>query len=244
MGVYRETRFRKGQFICRQDWCLAMVRLSCTSRSGNLCGIQFTNGDAVAVCCVVNSRGSVTGVRFLKGGKYYAHRCRRILKKIEVCSDSSNHKYWKKLKHMIEDMAHQTSRRIVEFCAENGVGAIVLPKYSKTFTKYVMAAVGNWSPLHLNYLIRGQLKYKAWQAGILVLESEVSDIGRYCARCGGLVRRQGEACVCENGHQGNRRVNAAWNLGKKTWQSLSKQVPYCVPPDGARREVCLENGKP
>ena len=161
MGVYREIRFRKGQSICHQDLCLTMVRLSCTSRSGNLCGIQFTNGDAVAVCCVVNSRGSVTGVRFLKGGKYYAHRCRRILKKIEVCSDSSNHKYWKKLKHMSEDMAHQTSRRIGEFCAENGVGAIVLPKYSKTFTKYVMAAVGNWSPLHLNYLIRGQLKYKA-----------------------------------------------------------------------------------
>ena len=101
MGVYREIRFRKGQSICHQDLCLTMVRLSCTSRSGNLCGIQFTNGDAVAVCCVVNSRGSVTGVRFLKGGKYYAHRCRRILNKIEICSDSSNYKYWKNIENNI-----------------------------------------------------------------------------------------------------------------------------------------------
>ena len=87
-----------------------------------------------------------------------------------------------------------------------------------------MAAVGNWSPLRLNYQVRARLKYKAWQAGILVLESEVSDIERYCSVCGGLVRRQGELFVCENGHQGNRRVNAGVNLGRKTWKSLSKHM--------------------
>ena len=99
---------------------------------------------------------------------------------------NDNKRYWRKLKQISNDEAHQISRQIIDFCVETGAGVILLPKYSKEFTKYVMAAVGNWSPLHLNYQIRSQLKYKAWQAGILILESEVHDIDRYCALCGGM----------------------------------------------------------
>lgn len=200
-----------------------------------ICSVQFTNGDAIAICCVVDSSGCLGAVRFLKGGRDYAHRCRRIQEKILLSqksagrrrADNENKKYWKKLKQISDDMAHQVSRRIVDFCAETGAGVIVLPKYSEAFTKYVMAAVGNWSPLHLNYQIRSQLKYKAWQLGVLVLESEVSDIKRYCAACGGAVHSRGEQFVCENGHQGNRRVNAGTNLGRKTWKSLGKHLSCC-----------------
>lgn len=171
-------------------------------------------------------------LRFLRGGRDYAHRCWRIQEKIRISQESvgrrrgsnDNKKYWKKLKQISDDMAHQVSRQIVDFCVETGAGVIVLPKYSETFTKYVMASVGNWSPLHLNYQIRSQLKYKAWQSGILVLESEASDIKRYCAACGGVVHSQGEQFVCENGHRGNRRINAAVNLGRKTRESLSEHL--------------------
>ena len=204
-------------------------------RMGNgmkICSVQFTNRDAIAVCSVVDGKGAVTSVRFLKGGKNYAHRCRKVLEKIKISKKAvgekrgknDNKRYWRKLKQISNDEAHQISRQIIDFCVETGAGVILLPKYSKEFTKYVMAAVGNWSPLHLNYQIRSQLKYKAWQAGILILESEVHDIDRYCALCGGMVRKQGELFVCENGHRGNRRVNAAWNLGKRTAQSLSKHM--------------------
>ena len=197
-----------------------------------LCSVQFTNGDAIAVCCVVDGPGCLRAVRFLKGGRDYAHRCRRIQEKILLSQKSvggrrggnDNKRYWKKLKQISDDMAHQVSRQIVDFCVETGAGVIALPKYSEAFTKYVMAAVGNWSPLHLNYQIRSQLKYKAWQAGILVLESEVSGIKRYCATCGGAVHSRGEQFVCENGHQGNRRVNAGVNLGRKTWKSLGEHL--------------------
>ncbi len=53
-------------------------------RVGNgmkICSVQFTNRDAIAVCCVVDRKGAVTSVRFLRGGKNYAHRCRKILEK-------------------------------------------------------------------------------------------------------------------------------------------------------------------
>lgn len=198
----------------------------------DICSVQFTNGDAIGVCCVVDCRGCLRTVRFLRGGRDYAHRCWRIQEKIRISQESvgrrrgsnDNKKYWKKLKQISDDMAHQVSRQIVDFCVETGAGVIVLPKYSETFTKYVMASVGNWSPLHLNYQIRSQLKYKAWQSGILVLESEASDIKRYCAACGGVVHSQGEQFVCENGHRGNRRINAAVNLGRKTRESLSEHL--------------------
>lgn len=203
-----------------------------TGHTMKICSVQFTNRDAIAVCCVVDGNGDAASVRFIRGGKNYAHRCRKVLEKIKISKKAvgekygknDNKRYWRKLKHISNDEAHQISRQIIVFCAEAGVGVILLPRYSKEFTKYVMAAVGNWSPLHLNYQIRSHLKYKAWQAGMLVLESEVHDIDRYCALCGGTVHKQGEMFICENGHRGNRHVNAAWNLGKRTVQSLSKHM--------------------
>lgn len=197
-----------------------------------LCSVQFTNGDAIAVCCAVDCLGKLTAVRFFKGGRDYAHRCRKIQEKIRLSKRSvggkqgrdDNKRYWNKLKQISDDTAHQISRQIVDFCVANGAGVILLPRYSKVYTKYVMAAVGNWSPLHLNYQIRSQLRYKAWPSGILVIESEVSDIERYCVVCGGPVRKRGEVFICENGHQGNRRINAALNLGRKTWKNLGKNM--------------------
>lgn len=121
-------------------------------------------------------------------------------------------------------MTHQISREIVNFSRENGVGAVVLPKYDSEYSKYVMAAVGKWSSLHLSYGIRNQLKYKAWQEGLFLLESSVPDIGRYCALCGATIHKKGELFMCDNGHQGNRWINSARNLGKKTYESLDKHM--------------------
>ena len=193
-----------------------------------ICSIQFTNGDAIAVCCAVERSGQLTAVRFMKGGKDYAHRCRRLQEKIRFSQEAvggkivkgDNKKYWKKLKKISDDTSNKVSRQIVDFCLETGSGVILLPKYSKEFSKYVMAAVGKWSPLYLNHQIRSQLKYKAWKAGILLIQSEVSDIERYCASCGGIVNKRGENFVCENGHEGNRRVNAGVNLARKVWKNI------------------------
>lgn len=197
-----------------------------------ICSVQFTNGDAVAVCCILNRQCDVEAVRFFKGGRAYVNRCGIILEKIEksrkasgdVRREGADKKYWTKLRHLEEDMTHQISRKIVDFSRENNVDAIILPRYNSEYSKYVMAAVGRRSVLYLSYGIRDQLKYKAWKEGILVLESLVPDIGRYCAQCGAAVRKKGELFVCENGHQGNKWVNASRNLGKKTYESLDKHM--------------------
>ena len=205
-----------------------------------ICSLQFTNGDTFAVACILNRENELEAARFFRGGKTYAARYNRILDKIKksreavgnefrTSADSesagrNNKRYWKKLKCLREDTAHQISRRIVDFCRESGAQVIVLPKYSREFSKYVMISVGDGSPLRLNDKVRTLLRYKAWQEGILVIESEVSDIGRYCALCKAAVHIKGELFICENGHQGNRRINAAKNLGRKTYENLDRHM--------------------
>mgnify|MGYP002279660867 CR=1 FL=1 len=197
-----------------------------------ICTVQFTNGDSIAVCCVMNRDYTVEAVKFFRGGAAYMNRCQRILDKIEKSQKASpketdkdaNKKYWKKLKDIHEDISHQISRKIVNFSRENNADIIILPKYDSAYSKYVMAAVGKWSPLYVSHSIRRQLQYKAWQEGIFVLDSSVSDIGRVCAKCGAPVQRKGELFLCENGHQGNRWINSACNLGKKAYESLEKHM--------------------
>ena len=64
------------------------------------------------------------------------------------------------------------------------------------------------------------LQYKAWAEGILVLETRTDGLKDKCAICGGKVRRKGNEFLCENGHQGNRFLNDARNLGRKCQDSF------------------------
>lgn len=83
-----------------------------------------------------------------------------------------------------------------------------------------MVKSGNFSPLHLSSKIRTNLQYKAWAEGILVLETRTDGLKDKCAICGGKVRRKGNEFLCENGHQGNRFLNDARNLGRKCQESF------------------------
>ena len=100
----------------------------------------------------------------------------------------------------------------------------MLPLYSKTYTKYVMNAVGNWSVLHLSGQIREKLKYKAWKSGIIVLETEAAGISSKCAVCGQKIQKNGTEYICKEGHRGSRYLNSAVNLGRKCLKSFEKQA--------------------
>lgn len=119
-------------------------------REPRICAVQFTNGDSVAVCCVMNPDYAVEAVKFFRGGTAYRNRCQGILDKIEKSKKASpketsadaDKKYWKKLRNIHEDISHQISRKIVDFSRENQAEIIILPKYDSAYSKYVMAAVG------------------------------------------------------------------------------------------------------
>lgn len=201
----------------------------------NVCGIQFSNCDAFAVCSISDKAGQELAVKFFKGGKEYSHRCRLILEKIEKSKKSlgevkeghPNKKYWMHLKHLADYYAHKISREIINFCEEHEAAVIALPKYDEEYTRHVMYGSGDWSPIHLSMRIREYLSYKAWKSGIIVIEVNARGISSVCAVCGKQVEatdKKTDEFFCEDGHRGNRFLNSARNLGKKCLVQFGKQV--------------------
>lgn len=194
-----------------------------------ICSLQFSNRDAFVICCSMDREGDVLGAKFIRGGNNYRIRCQRYLTKIEKSrkatkgdpSNRANMRYWKKLKNMSDDMAHQASHEIIDFCRDSEISVLVLPKYGAEYTKRVMMTTGFWSPVYLSYKIVDKLKYKAWNAGILVVEVEASNISKYCSICQSNTVFRGEMMRCESGHQMNRRLNSARNLGKKFLKNMA-----------------------
>lgn len=192
----------------------------------NICGLQFTNTDAFAVGSVMDGEGKELALRFFGGGKEYSHYCRMVLEKLDksrrslgtVTEGKPNQRHWMHLKNLSEHYAHGVSRDIVLFCQEWHVSVIALPKYDREYSWNVMVGSGDWSPLHLSMKIRKYLSYKAWMAGMIVIEVNARRIGSVCSVCGGAIAetdKKSGRIVCVNGHSGNRYLNAARNLGRK-----------------------------
>lgn len=202
----------------------------------NLCCVQFTNEDAVAVCVILDGVGNQKSVHFLKGGRQYVHGCRQILDRIEKSQKSlgdqkenqPNKKYWIKLKNRSDFFSNNISRQIINISCSEDAGVIILPKYEENYQKIVMTKVGNWSPLYLSYKIRKQLSYKSWNQGILVLEVDAHDTGNKCAKCGAVIKKKKHDYYCPNGHQGNRYMNGAINMGRKCIKSFRKHAPLQI----------------
>ena len=196
-----------------------------------ICSIRFTNTDTFAMCCILDEQGKQLAAHTCRGGDQYRHTCRLLEEKIEKSRQSTendnstrpNQKYYMRLKNLSEHYAHQVSREILNFCKENHAGIIVLPDYDQNFTRIAMVKSGNFSPLHLSNKIRSQLQYKAWAEGILVLEVRTDGLKDKCSICGGKIKRKGNEFLCENGHQGNRFLNDARNLGRKCQESFRRQ---------------------
>lgn len=211
-------------------------------QGSNLCAIQFAASDIFAVCQITDCEGTELDTLFIHGAREYAHRCRQELCKInksekarrllddrqEIIEQGNadyfeNHKYWMKLKHLSDYFSNSVSRQVINYCMKNNVGIIVLPEYDKQYTKYVMCKSGNWSGIHLSTKIREQLFYKAWQNGILVLETAPYDCGRICAVCGAGLHRSKTDYICDNGHRGSKYLNSARNLNKLFRKSIASQ---------------------
>lgn len=209
----------------------------------NICSIQFTNSDAFAVACVLQPSGGQLAVRFFTGGMEYGHLCRKALDRIEKSElsrrkpdaegkfqrdnperEKTNQKYWMYLKHLSEHYAHQVSSRIISFCQKQEVKMIVMAVSDEKYSRAVMISAGNWSPLHLSVRIREYLSYKAWKAGIVVLETAPGKAGAICSVCGAKITKKKELYECINGHRGNRYLNTARNLGMACLKDFQRKL--------------------
>lgn len=216
-----------------------------------LCSIQFSNKDTMAIAVILDRNGNQINVHFFRGGAEYVHRCQRLLEKIN-CSEKKmglqskkensvithsikdeniqenklsepfNKKYWMKLKHLSEYYSHRISREIIEYCIQQHAEILILPKYDSQYTRYVMYSVGNWSPIHLSIKVRTQIFYKAWRAGIVVLEVDAYGCSNVCSECGAKIQKKDIEFECVNGHRGNRFLNTAKNVGRKFQKSFKE----------------------
>lgn len=196
--------------------------------SEKVCSVVFTNQNALMVCCIIGHSGEKESCLFLKGGAEYAFRCRTLLERVEKSQKAAggggnpraNRKYWEKLKNLNDYYSHQYSRQAVDYCKVHEAKIIVLPQFENVYQTYIMKQAGNFSPIHLSSAIREKIKYKAWREGITVLESVQHNINSVCSVCGGQIKTHDSLYQCENGHQGNRYLNSAWNLGIKCRESF------------------------
>ena len=83
----------------------------------------------------------------------------------------------------------------MEFCVREEARVIVIPSYDKEFSKIVQYRSGMYSPLYLGSRIREFLKYKAWSAGIVVLELSAEGTSSRCLSAEG---RSGRTELCLN----------------------------------------------
>lgn len=196
-----------------------------------LCCVQFTNEDALAVGIIFSEDGEQKKIFFLRGGKEYQDRCRKIYEKIENSrkatsyqkSEDANRKYWEKLRNISEYYAHNISRQVINNCKKEKVAVLLLPKYKKEYTEKIMHGVGKWTALSLSNRIRKQLQYKAWEEGILLMETNPYGTEKICSICGGFITRKGQEAYCENGHQLNYQINMLRNLGRRCLSSFAEK---------------------
>lgn len=145
---------------------------------------------------VQDIEGRVLATRFLPGAKYsrlrkrYLEKVVRLQRQIRSIPEGETfaHDLWERISNYDDYLAHWISQRIVDFAIEHGAKIIVFenlksPQSEKgTKSHYLNQKVGYW--------VRDQVfryaKYKALQAGILVVRVSPANTSRRCPLCGNL----------------------------------------------------------
>ena len=190
----------------------------------SFCAVHFTASEVLAACAVFSGDGHVTDSYFVRGGKEFAYRRKRLLNRIKKIRKNAA-KGGKKLRRSIFSLsgyyAHLVSRRILDYCKEKGVKGIIVPRYAEVDGYLYGQGMGYFLGKRIIQLLR----YKAWREGIILTTVSPYHTASHCCHCGASVKRYNEGhtpgvryfggrlFVCKNGHQGNAALNAAKNIG-------------------------------
>ena len=137
-----------------------------------------------------------------------------------------NNVLYKKLERINTYYAHKVSREILKYCKAKNIKVIIVPNYEMSIAfhnyKYLNTNPFRWQG---RSIIRN-LKYKAFQEGILVAFIRPYHISDCCSECGERIWRYneghkasrnyygGQLFFCPNRHRGNAAQNTAKNIGR------------------------------
>lgn len=181
----------------------------------------FSNNDNFVTCTVMDRNGRFVKSLFIKGGDDYKARTSTILNKIKrdrrlnkyKLAERDHKNYWNKLYNIGETLAHQTSRKILEFAKENNAEVIILPEVVDG-DEYVARKIGKYSPYYLRHRIVSYLEYKSFKESILITKVRSNYTASRCYKCRAKVRKESnQMAECENGHRYNYFFNTSMNVG-------------------------------
>lgn len=198
-----------------------------------ICAVAFPDYDVTAVAVVLDKEGKEQACSFFRGGKQREYQRQRLLEQLKRSQNSrkkngenANKALFKKLQKLNSHYAHTISRQILAFCQAQELKVIVVPNYEETidFTKkqYLKTDSYRW----LGRTMIKNLKYKAFQEGIIVTSVKPYQTTKLCSECGEKIRRYneghsasetyygGKLFLCPNGHKGNVAQNSARNIGR------------------------------
>ena len=98
------------------------------------CAVHFTASEVLAACVLFSGDGHVTDSYFVRGGKEFAYRRKRLLnrmKRVRKTAGKGRPKFKRAIFHLSNYYAHLVSRRILNYCKEKGVKGIIVPKYAE-----------------------------------------------------------------------------------------------------------------
>ncbi len=207
--------------------------------------VSFPGDDCMAVCVRMNLEGKELDSYFIRGGREWKAKKKKIYKKIEKVRESrgSNTKYqrqnkeekdnyYEKMEQLNERLAHLVSRRIVNYSLEHEIKMIIVPNYEKEieFKKMRFLKTGEYD--WIGRKIIRFLKYKSFQAGIVVSTIRPYHISDTCSECGMSIQKYneghrpgkkyygGKLFICPSGHRGNTAENTAKNIGRHFLKSF------------------------
>ncbi len=210
---------------------------------GRICAAAFPCNDCLAVLIVVDKDGRCTRSLFIRDGKELAHRKKQLLNRIRRNRaamgigpgkegfgkglEEENKHLKEKIRNLTDAYAHKVSRRIVDFCEEEGIQILVVPNYKQSMDLNQMGYLSATSYDWLGRRITQYLRYKAFGRGIVTTSVSTKGIASTCHICGEPVKRfngenrpgrnyyGGKNFICPNGHRGNSYFNEAVNVGKR-----------------------------
>ena len=149
-----------------------------------------------AVMTIQDAEGRVLATEFISGAKdnhlrkQYLEKIVRLQKETGIIPEGERFAadLWDKVKNLGNDIAHQVSRRTVDFAAEHGARIIVfehlgnLRPQKGTRSRRMNQKLGYW--------VKGRIfqytRYKALHQGIIVCRVSPRDTSRRCPYCGFL----------------------------------------------------------
>jgi len=202
-----------------------------------ICAVSFPDRDTLAVCALIKKDGNLIDSYFIKGGRTREAQRNKVLKRLKKSRDSrrnrvilakgrENAALYKKLEQINQYYAHKISREILKYCKRNQIRLLVVPNY-KSATPFEIRAYLNTNPFHWQgRAIIHNLRYKAFQEGILMASIRPYHISDCCSECGRTILRYNEGhhasknyyggrlFLCPEGHKGNAALNTAKNIGR------------------------------